>query len=174
MGPLGWQETVFIFFLALLLFGPKKLPELGRTIGKAMTEFRRASSELKSTFDREMKTLEQETEIKEIKEAVNNYQYDTYNYDYSSYEGGNYESSNYENSYGSESYDSAVSNPSTESASAPEGAESTPAVASNGDTAVTETNGYSPENTVARGGLESDPERNGHADPASAATDSKA
>ena len=62
MGPLGWQETVFIFLLALLLFGPKKLPELGRTLGKAMTEFRRASSELKATFDREMKSLEQETE----------------------------------------------------------------------------------------------------------------
>ena len=62
MGPLGWQETVAIFLLALLLFGPKKLPELGRTIGKAITEFRRASTELKATFDREMKTLEQETE----------------------------------------------------------------------------------------------------------------
>ena len=35
MGPLGWQETVFIFLLALLFFGPKKLPELGKTIGKA-------------------------------------------------------------------------------------------------------------------------------------------
>ena len=87
MGPLGWQETVFIFFLALLLFGPKKLPELGRTIGKAMTEFRRASNELKATFDREMKTLEQETDFKELKEVTNQYQYDTYNYDYSSYEG---------------------------------------------------------------------------------------
>ena len=51
MGPLGWQETIFILVLALLIFGPKKLPELGKTIGKAMTEFRRASSELKSTFD---------------------------------------------------------------------------------------------------------------------------
>src|ERR1044071_2266649 len=60
MGPLGWQETVFIFFLALLLFGPKKLPELGRTIGKAMTEFRRASNDLKATFEREMHTLERE------------------------------------------------------------------------------------------------------------------
>ena len=87
MGPLGWQETVFIFFLALLLFGPKKLPELGRTIGKAMTEFRRASNELKATFDREMKTLEQETDFKELREVTNQYQYDTYNYDYSSYEG---------------------------------------------------------------------------------------
>ena len=62
MGPLGWQETVFIFILALLLFGPKKLPELGRTLGKAITEFRRASNELKATFDREMKSLEAENE----------------------------------------------------------------------------------------------------------------
>ena len=83
MGTLGWQETVFIFLLALLLFGPKKLPALGRTLGKAMTEFRRASSELKATFDREMKSLEQETES--LKQVANQYQYDTYNYDYSSY-----------------------------------------------------------------------------------------
>jgi TatA/E family protein of Tat protein translocase len=116
MGTLGWQETVFIFLLALLLFGPKKLPELGRTIGKAMTEFRRASNELKATFDREMKSLEQETGS--LKELTNQYQYDTYNYDYSSYE------SNYEGSYGTETYDSTASSPSTASASAPEGAES--------------------------------------------------
>lgn len=62
MGPLGWQETIFIFVLALLIFGPKKLPELGKTIGKAMTEFRRASTELRSTWDREMASLERETE----------------------------------------------------------------------------------------------------------------
>ena len=72
MGPLGWPETVFIFFLALILFGPKKLPELGRTVGKALTEFRRASNELKSTFDREMKSLEQETES--FREVTNQYQ----------------------------------------------------------------------------------------------------
>ena len=86
MGPLGWPETVFIFFLALILFGPKKLPELGRTVGKALTEFRRASNELKSTLDREMKSLEQESEIKEFKEITNQYQSDTYSYDYSAYE----------------------------------------------------------------------------------------
>src|SRR5678815_1338259 len=102
MGPLGWSETVFIFFLALLLFGPKKLPELGRTIGKAMTEFRRASTELKSTFDREIKTLEQETELKELTEVTNQYQYDNYNYDYSSYES----TAHYEGSEGSEHYGS--------------------------------------------------------------------
>ena len=116
MGPLGYPEIVFIFVLALLLFGPKKLPELGRTLGKAMTEFRRASSELKATFDREMKSLEQETEP--IKQAANEYHYDTYNYDYSS-------GSHYDHSYGAGEFDSTASHPSTPSASAPQGAEST-------------------------------------------------
>jgi sec-independent protein translocase protein TatA len=122
MGPLGWQETVLIFLLALLLFGPKKLPELGRTIGKAITEFRRASSELKSTFDREMKSLEQETES--IKQAAAEYTHDTYNYDYSSYETNSTYETNQEGPYGGESHDSTDSNPSTLSASATEGAES--------------------------------------------------
>ena len=61
-GTLGVPEIAVIFILALVLFGPKKLPELGRTIGKAMTEFRRASSDLKATFDREMQTLERENQ----------------------------------------------------------------------------------------------------------------
>src|SRR3954447_14562046 len=108
MGPVGWQEMVIIFIVALVLFGPRKMPELGRTIGKAITEFRRASNELKSTFDREMKTLEQESV--EIKQIASEYKYDTYNYDYSSYE------TNYEGSYGSESYDSTATSPSTISA----------------------------------------------------------
>jgi TatA/E family protein of Tat protein translocase len=116
MGPVGWPETVFIFFLALILFGPKKLPELGRTVGKALTEFRRASNELKSTFDREMKSLEQETES--FREISNQFQSDTYSYDYSSYE------STYEGSYGTENPDSSVTTPSTLSASAPQDAES--------------------------------------------------
>ena len=54
MGPIGVQEMVAIFLVALVLFGPKKLPELGRTIAKAITEFRRASNDLKATFEREM------------------------------------------------------------------------------------------------------------------------
>src|SRR5947199_2333175 len=98
MGPLGWEETVFIFVLALIIFGPKKLPELGRTVGKALTEFRRASSELKSSFDREMRNLEQETES--INQAVNPYQAETYNYDYSHHES-TYEGA-YEGSYDTE------------------------------------------------------------------------
>jgi sec-independent protein translocase protein TatA len=66
MGPLGIPETIFIFVLALLMFGPKKLPELGKTLGKAMAEFKRASSELKETFEREMHTIERETESLKI------------------------------------------------------------------------------------------------------------
>lgn len=62
MGTLGGQEIAVIFILALVLFGPKKLPELGRTIGKAITEFRRASNDLKATFEREMQTLERESQ----------------------------------------------------------------------------------------------------------------
>ena len=59
---IGAPEMVVIFLLALVLFGPKKLPELGRTIGKAITEFRRASNDLKASFEREMHNLERETE----------------------------------------------------------------------------------------------------------------
>jgi len=66
----GMQEMVIIFLVALVLFGPKKLPELGRTIGKALTEFRRASSDLKASFEREMHNLERETDLKETTAAI--------------------------------------------------------------------------------------------------------
>jgi TatA/E family protein of Tat protein translocase len=112
------QETIFIFVIALLIFGPKKLPELGKTIGKAMTEFRRASSELKSTFDREMVAIERENES--LKETTRKYADDAYNYD-------NYYDSG---AYGSESQESTADNPSTVSASAPQGADTT----ANGET----------------------------------------
>jgi TatA/E family protein of Tat protein translocase len=54
MGPLGVPELIFIFILALLIFGPKRLPEIGRTIGKGMAEFRKASTELKRTINTEL------------------------------------------------------------------------------------------------------------------------
>jgi TatA/E family protein of Tat protein translocase len=123
MGPLGWQETVFIFVLALLLFGPRKLPELGKTIGKALTEFRRASNDLKSTFDREMANLEKETE--ELKAETNKVHSEiqstvtdgSYGYDY------NYYDSGYD---GYQPYETAGSSASTVSASATPGADSVP------------------------------------------------
>jgi sec-independent protein translocase protein TatA len=63
MGPIGIPEMMGIFVIALLLFGPKKLPELGRTLGKALSEFRRAKNELKSTFETHLQELERETRI---------------------------------------------------------------------------------------------------------------
>lgn len=53
-GPLGVPELIFILVLALLIFGPRKLPEIGRTLGRGMAEFRKASSELKRSLDAEM------------------------------------------------------------------------------------------------------------------------
>jgi sec-independent protein translocase protein TatA len=70
MGPLGFQEMVFIFVAALVIFGPKKLPELGKQLGKGMAEFRRASTELKSTFQREMDNIERETRMQEVRQAA--------------------------------------------------------------------------------------------------------
>ena len=53
-GPLGIPELLFILALALLIFGPRKLPEVGRTLGKGMAEFRKASNELKRTINAEV------------------------------------------------------------------------------------------------------------------------
>lgn len=54
MGSLGVPEIAFIFILALLIFGPKRLPELGRTVGKGLSEFRKASNDLKRTINSEL------------------------------------------------------------------------------------------------------------------------
>jgi sec-independent protein translocase protein TatA len=70
MGPIGGQEMFLIALLALLLFGPKKLPELGRMLGKGLTEFRRAKNELKSTFESHMHELDREARLSELKESV--------------------------------------------------------------------------------------------------------
>jgi TatA/E family protein of Tat protein translocase len=54
LGSLGFPELIFIFVLALLVFGPKRLPELGRTVGRALAEFRKATTELKRTINTEL------------------------------------------------------------------------------------------------------------------------
>ena len=55
MGPIGLPELVIIFVVALIIFGPRKLPELGRSLGKSIQEFKRASNELRSTLDEEIR-----------------------------------------------------------------------------------------------------------------------
>ena len=54
MGSLGLPEIAFIAVLALLIFGPKKLPEIGRTVGRGIAEFRRATDELKRSINTEL------------------------------------------------------------------------------------------------------------------------
>jgi TatA/E family protein of Tat protein translocase len=73
MGPLGVQEMLGIFMIALLLFGPKKLPELGRMLGKAVSEFRRAKNELKSTFESHLSELEKEVQAEKYSESNTDY-----------------------------------------------------------------------------------------------------
>lgn len=61
---LGVPEMLFIFLLALLIFGPRKLPEIGRQFGRTMAEFKRASNEFKNQIDDEVRQLEVEEAIK--------------------------------------------------------------------------------------------------------------
>lgn len=60
---LGITEMIFLFVLGLLLFGPKKLPEIGRQLGKALAEFKRASNEFQSQLNDEVRKLEIEETI---------------------------------------------------------------------------------------------------------------
>ena len=60
MNRMSFSETIFLFFLALIVFGPKKLPEIARTVGKALNEFRRASNEFKAQIEQEISNLEVE------------------------------------------------------------------------------------------------------------------
>ena len=61
---LGMPEMIFIFLLALVIFGPKKLPELGRQLGKALAEFKKASNEFKNQLEAEMMNIELEERAK--------------------------------------------------------------------------------------------------------------
>ncbi len=64
---LGITEILVIFVIALIVFGPKKLPELGKSIGRAMAEFKKAQQEFQNAVQSEMKEVEKETNLEEIK-----------------------------------------------------------------------------------------------------------
>ena len=70
MGSLGMQEIMVIFVLALIIFGPRKLPDIGKTLGKGMAEFKKASNELKRTW-------EEEVELEKGKESMSSLLKDT-------------------------------------------------------------------------------------------------
>lgn len=61
-GPIGMPELIIIFVIALIIFGPRKLPELGRSLGRSLTEFKRASTDLQNTLEQEIKLEERKEE----------------------------------------------------------------------------------------------------------------
>ncbi|MBS1819911.1 MAG: TatA/E family twin arginine-targeting protein translocase [Acidobacteria bacterium] len=69
-GSIGMPELIIIFVIALIIFGPRKLPELGRSLGKSLAEFKRASNELKSTLEEEIRMEEQQQKTEASRPAV--------------------------------------------------------------------------------------------------------
>ena len=63
LGSIGMPELIIIFVIALIFFGPRKLPELGRSLGKSLAEFKRATNELKSTLEDEIRLEEQKINL---------------------------------------------------------------------------------------------------------------
>lgn len=74
-GPIGMPELILIFLVALLVFGPRKLPELGKSLGRGLAEFKRASEDLKRTIEDEIEqgkhqVSEVRDEVAAVKERV--------------------------------------------------------------------------------------------------------
>ena len=61
-GSVGMPEMIIILVIALIIFGPRKLPELGRSLGKSINEFKKASNELRSTLEDEIRVDEQKAQ----------------------------------------------------------------------------------------------------------------
>jgi sec-independent protein translocase protein TatA len=64
---LGIPELIVIFVIALVVFGPKKLPDLGKSIGRAMAEFKKAQQEFQESVQAEMKEVQKTTNLEELK-----------------------------------------------------------------------------------------------------------
>jgi sec-independent protein translocase protein TatA len=67
---LGIPELLIIFVIALIIFGPKKLPDLGKSIGRAMAEFKKASDEFQDSVKAEMKEVEKSADIEGVKKLA--------------------------------------------------------------------------------------------------------
>src|SRR5713101_1806657 len=70
LGSIGMPELIIIFVIALIIFGPRKLPELGRSLGKSLAEFKKASNELKSTLEEEIRLEEPRSTLEASKAAA--------------------------------------------------------------------------------------------------------
>ena len=69
MGSLGVPELIVIFVIALIIFGPRKLPEIGRSLGKSLAEFKKASNDLRSTLEEEIRLDEQRSQLEASRAA---------------------------------------------------------------------------------------------------------
>ncbi len=69
---MSFSETIFLFFVALLIFGPKKLPEIGRQVGKILSDFRRASNEFKAQIEAEISKADLENQRKSWQDKPKN------------------------------------------------------------------------------------------------------
>jgi sec-independent protein translocase protein TatA len=69
MGSLGMQEIIVIFIIALIVFGPRKLPEIGKSLGKGLAEFKKASNELRQTWEEEVRVDKEKETIPQILET---------------------------------------------------------------------------------------------------------
>src|SRR5437764_7482239 len=69
-GSLGFPELIVIFVIALIIFGPRKLPEIGKSLGKSLAEFKKASNELRNTLEEEIRIEEQRSTVDAVKTAA--------------------------------------------------------------------------------------------------------
>jgi sec-independent protein translocase protein TatA len=63
-GSIGMPELIIILVIALIIFGPRKLPELGKSLGRSLNEFKRASQDLQNTLEQEIKLEEQKDQAR--------------------------------------------------------------------------------------------------------------
>ncbi|MFQ5791978.1 MAG: Sec-independent protein translocase protein TatB [Acidobacteriota bacterium] len=69
-GPIGMPELIIIFIIALIVFGPRKLPDLGKSLGKSLAEFRRASNDLRNTLEEEIQVEETRKDLEETRKEL--------------------------------------------------------------------------------------------------------
>ena len=66
-GSIGMPELIIILVIALIIFGPRKLPELGKSLGRSLNEFKKASTDLQNTLEQEIKIEEQKENVAKAK-----------------------------------------------------------------------------------------------------------